>query len=164
MSVQPRYIVELDVEGIDFDKLGEGMEEAINEGMHRLSEEVEFTWRRKAADKLNTSRQKYLEGLKVDLVGNEVQASLSGWFSVAIETGWERYDMKPGILKQDASKVIPIGKNAGETPKLRTMRAGSAGWWHPGFEPQNISDEVQKEMDDRVVEEVFGPLLGRVSI
>ena len=164
MSAQPRLIVDIAVEGIDFDKLEEGMESAINDAMHKFAEEVEFTWRRKAADKLNTSRQKYLEGLKVDVVAGEVQASLTGWFPVAIEDGWERYDMKPGLLKNAQSKVIPIGKNAGETPKFVTMRANSPGWWHPGFEPQHISNDVQDEVDERIVDEVFGAALGRVTV
>lgn len=164
MSAEARLIVEMDIVGADWDKLADAFEEAVEKGMSKLAEEIDTTWRAKATQKLHASLQQYLDGLHVDAHGLDVTAELRGFLAVSIETGHDAYDMKPGLLGGAIAKIIPIGKRAGETPRMTTLRPDSKGWKHPGFVAKNIGDEVQAEMNDSLVQKVFGDMLSRVSI
>lgn len=160
----PELIVHLVVVGCDFDALLRDLEDRLDEGLDQLVDKIDETWREKATAQLNTTRDEYLQNLTIERVGRDlIQATLTGFLPVAIEEGTDSYDMKEGTLGNALSKVIPIGKKAG-SPTFRTMKAGSDGWMHPGFKAKQISQQVQTEIDSRLVREVFEPLISRTSV
>jgi hypothetical protein len=161
---EARLIIEMDFEGMDFDKLADRFEKEVDDGLQTLADKIEKVWRDKAREKLDTSLQKYLDGIHVDVMGKEIQASLKGFLPVSLETGLGSYDMKPGLLGNLVSKVIPIGKGAGKTIDFKRITHSTPGWRHPGFEPRKIFEEVEGEIRDTVLGEVFGPLISRVSV
>ena len=72
--------------------------------------------------------------------------------------------MKPGLLGGALSKVIPIGKSAGKSVNLVTLRADSPGWHHPGFQAKRIHVQVQTEVAEKLVPKLFSEAFGRVTI
>lgn len=162
-SAEPKLIVEMDIKGMDFDALMEEFDEHVDEGMDKLADEIEQVWRDKATETLNTSREQYLKGLSVERIGRDIQMVLNGFLPVALEEGHERYDMKPGFLGSGLNRIIPIGKSSGQKPVFRMMRTDSTNWFHPGFEAKRIHEQVQEEVDERLVEEIFQPLFSTRS-
>lgn len=161
----PILMIHMDVKGMDIDALEKQFDEHVKEGMDQLVDRIDETWRNKAAEQLNTTREQYLNGLSVERIGDDlIKAQLEGFLPVALEDGHERYDMKPGFLGSGLKRVIPIGKSAGKPVQYRTMKAGGSGWFHPGFEGKKIGEQVQQEVDERLAFEVFDPLVSRKTI
>ncbi len=147
---------------IDVKKLESTVEGAVMNGMDKLRNEIDKKWRAKAKNILDGDRRKaYLKGLSVTRSGLDVDVKLTGSFPVAIEEGAGRFDMKPGILKNLHSRVIPMGPK--NKPKFRTMVATSSGWWHPGFQGSSIHTQVEKLMPT-ITDDVFKPLLSRIKL
>lgn len=161
----PVLMIQMDVVGANFDKITSELEQAIEEGWAEVAKEIEKIWQEKAAQELNTSREDYLRGLSVEHLGGDlIQASLTGFLPVAIEDGHQGYDMKKGMLGSGIRRVIPIGKRKGGAINFRSMTSSSDGWWHPGFQAKQIHKQVQDEVSERVIAEVFGPLISRISV
>lgn len=158
------HTLKIDVEfvGIDVDKLDAAVQKMVESGMEKFRDEIEKKWRERAESTLDTSRDQYLEGLSVTHSGMDIDVKLTGWLPVAVEQGTPRFDMKPGILGTDDSRVIPLGGGMG-APKFRTMKAQSSGWWHPGIQARAISEQVKKEIP-QMVKDVFEPLMSRIKV
>lgn len=159
-----RLIVDMEVHGIDWDWLEGQFDKELKEGMKKLSEEIDTTWRKFAEERLNQSKAQYLEGLHVDLIGQDVQAELRGFVPVAVEEGLAGYDMKPGLLGTALAKVIPIGKRAGESPRPTRLTQNSKGWKHPGFQARKIHEDVQSKVDEEIMPKIFGDMISRMSV
>lgn len=164
-GANPILMIQMDVVGANFDAISQKLEEAIEEGWATVAKEIERVWQEKAAQELNSTRDDYLKGLSVDHLGGDlIQATLTGFLPVAIEEGHQGYDMKKGMMGSAVRRVIPIGKRKGGNINFRTMTAASDGWWHPGFQAKQIHKQVQEEVAERVIPEVFGPLISRISL
>ncbi len=164
-------IVEMEVKGIDWDELESEFDGVIDEGLDTLAEEIEWSWREKAAKKLRESKEEYLDGLSVERIGNDIQGKLTGPLAVAVETGAKSFDLKPGFLGNRLSRIIPMGEyKGGDGPvvpqigRFRTVSVGSSGWIHPGWEPRAIHEEIQEEIDDTLADKVFGSLVDQIKI
>lgn len=126
--------------------LSEDLEEIVQEGLDELMEEIEWSWRQKAAMTLDTSREEYLKGISVERTGDEIQVTLDGWLPVAVETGCEPFAMKPGLLGSALFRVIPMGKPKA-SKGFATVSINSTGWWHPGIQARSIATQVEDEME-----------------
>jgi len=157
VSAGPSIIIQIDVDASAFDKFIDRMEKDIDESLDRLAEEIEWAWRIKASQQLNTSKKEYLDGLHIERVDDTIQAVLKGFIPNAVEEGYGQYDMKPGMLGNALYKVIPIGKKAGKTPTFRTMTKNSKGWIHPGFKKRAIGEQIQDDMDE-IAKKAFAPM------
>jgi inner membrane protein involved in colicin E2 resistance len=157
-----RLIVDLDIKGIDWDWLEGQFDKELEKGLKSLAEEVDTTWKKFAEERLNQSRAQYVEGIHVDVIDKDVQCELRGFVPVAVETGLAGYDMKPGLLGTAALRVIPIGKRAGESPRLTPLTMNSKGWKHPGFQARKIHEDVQSKVADEIMPKIFGDMVSRM--
>ena len=164
MSAEARLIIEMDIQGANWDALADAFEEQVEAGMKTLASEIDSAWRAKANEQLHTSLKQYLDGLKIEANGLEITAELTGFLAVAIETGQDAYDMKPGLLGGAIARVVPIGKRGGKPINYVTLRPDSKGWKHPGFVAKNIADQVQTVVSEDLTQKVFGGLLSRVKV
>lgn len=162
-----RMIIEMEVLGLDTKALEQEIKEKIESGMDELLEEIEWTWRMKASSELNTSKQAYLDGLNFEKNGTDIDINISGGLAVAIESGSEKFNLKPGFLKNGKMgglyNTIPIMING--VQQYRTVRPGQqkTPWDHPGIQARSFGDKVKVEMDD-MVDKVFSKLFNRVNI
>ena len=124
-----------------------------------VSDELEKIWRDKAGQQLHTSKQAYLDGLSFHTSGDEVQVTVDGGLATAVETGSERFDLKPGFLGSATSRVIPIGGG------FKTVSAKSDGWWHPGIQARDIGTQVIDELEDHTdIAEIVADNLSRQNV
>jgi len=71
-----------------------------------------------------------------------------------LETGWKSFDMKPGLLKGQFSRVIPLQLPGQSEPEFRTVTANSKGWKHPGFKGANVVERVREKLASYVSEAI----------
>lgn len=175
-------IIYMELEGMDFESIGDNMEQAIEEGMRELAEEIEWEWRHQAASKLNESKEKYLQGLSVEVIGRDIEVHLSGPIPVGLETGMPSFDLKPGFLKGGKPyRIIPMGFPPANpvNPRFRIVTPTSKGWIHPGFSENpgmnpntgksyykagSITETVQSKVEEGLIPEIFDRVLGNVKI
>ena len=143
------------------------MEKVIEETMEAVAEELEWEIKRLAAHTLEETLTTYIEDLRVDVHGTEIQISLIGELSGAVEGGSEPFDLKPGFMGGGLSKVIPLtgagpdGNRVGL--RFRTApfskRQPSKPWHHPGIKPRGLVSKAYEKVEsadiDRIFEEKF---------
>lgn len=158
--------IQLDVDTSAFDQLEAAFEEALEEGMDQLMEEVEWAWRAEASKSLNESRQAYLDGLSFHRIGRDFEVSLKGWVPVALETGSPPFDLKPGFLKAGKGgglyRDIPMGYPTWD--RIRRVTPFSPGWQHPGMEQRGIGDRIQNQVENEIVPAVFNRVFAKISL
>lgn len=169
----------MDIDAPNTDAIDERFKQTIEDGLDELSQEIEWRWRTKASSTLVESRKKYLDGLSIERFGNEIQVILKDFMSAAVEGG-----SQPQNLKQifGMGRVIPMGHppaqahawfHAGrEMPRFRTV-SNKSPWIHPGItprksgtNPQNltIGEQIQKECEETIIDEVFDKIFSKLSI
>ncbi len=148
------------IKGPSSAQMSKAVESAVEEGLGRLRSMVQGRWETQARSKLDSSVEQYLAGLVVEQQSNGVKATIKGWLPVALEAGAPSFDMKPGLLAGRQSRVIPM--HDGE---FRTVSKNSPehSWWHPGFTPYAIHEDIQADADD-MVQRAFGPAFDRVKV
>lgn len=158
------FILHIDSVDFNVDKIVEDIEGGIDAGMEVLAEEIEWQWRKKAAETLEATRDEYLSSLSVDRYGNEIQVQLNGEMATAVETGSEPFDLKPGFLGGALYRIIPIAPGyprhnprSNEARRFRTVSRNSPpdSWWHPGIQARNIGQQVQDELKEGKLEQIF---------
>lgn len=107
------------------------------------------------SDKLNTSKEKYREGLKFSKDRDGVSATVEGWLPVAVEEGAKSFDMKPGLLKNTPWRTIRLHSGVF---RIVSIFSPAGSWWHPGITPRNISENVKSE-EDNIKKDVVDPIL-----
>jgi hypothetical protein len=142
----------------DWDSIAVDMEEVAKESMQEIAEEVEWEVRRLAANKLEETLSTYLEDLRVDVDGTDIDITLKenptkGGLSTFVESGSSPFDMKPGFLGSGLSRIIPM-KDGGGT-KFRTVGMNSQGWRHPGIKPHNFIEKAIEKVQSADVERIF---------
>lgn len=157
----------MEVTSPDWDKIEEELNQKINEGMQDFADKIEATWRDKAAQTLKTTKDQYLKRLSVEKIDNGVEVTLSGTLPVNIETGCAPFDMKPKLLGNAISKIIPLGAKKEQgipATSFAIVRKSSpqSSWWHPGFQAIKIGEQIQEEVPE-ITKEVFGPLIDKMS-
>lgn len=134
----------------------------IDLAMDELADEVEWTWRRLAADssKLNTTKQTYLDAIEVSREGDSIVLALTDTLAAAVEEGSDPYDLKPGFLKGRTHRVIPLVES-GRPVQFRTISQKSGPWIHPGIHPRSIVGEVKAEVENTILSDVFDRVMAR---
>lgn len=151
---------QLKVKGPSASQIGSSFDAAYAEGMRNFKTEITRIWNEKAAASLDTTTQAYMSGLSVQVVSDGVEATLSGWLPVALETGAQRFDMKPGLLRDRQSRVIKM--HDGEFRTVSQMSPAHS-WWHPGFKPKSIHEEVFAETE-AAAEKAFTAAFDRIKV
>lgn len=168
MSTWPQIAVDfqIDVKGIDLDRLEEEFEKSVADSMNKFASAIDESWRKIASSELNTTKDKYLKGLTVEKTGPDtVTGTLEGFLPVALEDGAQRFDIKKKMLQgHPLGRIIPLGKSSGLPPKFVAMTPGHPGWWHPGFEARAIHKKVQKEIEEQIASDVFGESFSRIKV
>lgn len=66
--------------------------------------------------------------------------------------------------------IVPIVKDrsvvaSAANVKFRTVHSASppSSWWHPGWKGVKISDDVSRELNERIIPEAFKPLLESIE-
>lgn len=99
--------------GIDLERAAESK---IKEAQEAVAEVVQAGFAAivaKVQQKLKSTKDDYLKGLKIDRVGKYAWViSLEGDFANALEEGRGSFDMKPGMLA--STKTVDVGKRAGQ--------------------------------------------------
>jgi hypothetical protein len=67
-------------------------------------------WETLAGQRLNSSRERYIEALGMEQKGDSVTLKLTGDFAVMREVGSQPFDMKPGFLASKKMKLAPFKK------------------------------------------------------
>jgi hypothetical protein len=129
-------------------------------GLNAFRDEVEKAFMAKAQVKLSSTFDEFKDGVRVAIAGDGVEIHVEGWLPVALETGHERFDMKPGLLDGRDYRVIPM--HDGE---FRTVskNSPSESWWHPGFEPRNIHKDIEDDVDG-MLKRSFTPAFDRIKV
>lgn len=152
-------IIHTEIQSPDWDEIADELEDAFDEGMSAVSEEIEWETRRLASNTLEESLSTYLEGLSIETYGSEIQVNLEGELATAVEGGSDRFDLKPGYLGNALSRIIPL---TGREPlRFRTApySSNSPPWYHPGIKPRRLIDKAigkvfESDMD-RIFDEKF---------
>lgn len=84
----------------------------------------------------------------------KVGVFLSDKIAGFLETGWRKFDMKPGLLfgirglplMGLPSRVIPLHDRDTGTVKFRTVKEASKGWIHPGYGGAHLVHRVIKDI------------------
>jgi hypothetical protein len=140
-----RYTVNMVHIGVDEDGFSEAFNKILSEGVDAMAEEIEWRWRQKASSTLKTSREEYLKGISVEVHNGTIQCNLDGWLPVAVETGCEQFDMKPGLLAGRIFRNIPMNKPFTHFKRLSTF---SKGWNFPGLQARGILKQVEDELEE----------------
>jgi hypothetical protein len=152
----------MDIKGIDTRALDSAFDDVFDKGMDEIEKELEKVWRDKAAQMLHSSKDEYLKNLRVERIDKDIQFVLDGALPMAVETGSEPFDLKPGFLGGKLSKIIPLHSNSG-SPTFRNVSQTSAGWKHPGIKARNIHEDVLEEAEG-IVSKIFEGLISRISV
>ena len=159
---KPILMVHMDIKGIDMRALESAFDNVFDTGMDEIEKELDKVWRDKVGIMLHSSKQEYLDNLKVSRVGDEIQFVVTGELPVAVENGSTAFDMREGLLAGRLSRIIPLNSKTG-TPTFRNVSQKSTGWKHPGITARNISEEVLKEAEG-IVNDAFWKAMARVSV
>jgi hypothetical protein len=156
---QPTTYAVIETPKVDWQKVEERAEASVQEGLKKFRDAIEKLWHEKAQATLKESADRYLEGLSIRVTRDGLEATISGFIPVALESGMERFDMKPGLTKNGA-QVIPLAKGG-----FRTVSPNSPGdsWWHPGIQAAEIGEQVKEEAP-AVADRIFKDLLKRVEV
>lgn len=154
----------MNVDMSNIDKIIDSIEKEIHNGMSAFSSEIEKSWREKAESSLHTSKKKYLDSLSVEVVGEGARVTLDSPLATYIETGSERFDLKPGFLGSGIKKIIPIDDGDGPV-KFRTVGKNSpqGSWWHPGIQARAMHKQVEAEIPE-ITKKVFGNLISKIKV
>lgn len=142
------------------DKLAAAIERGTRASLDRLSNAIENLWRVKAQEELKNTSDVYMKGVKVRVDNGAIRIDLEGWLPVALETGAEKFDLKPGFLGNRQSRVIPFGNNVYRTVSQTSPKDS---WWHPGLGARAIREKVVTALT-RVAGEIFSAEFERLSI
>lgn len=120
-------------------------------------------WKTQAGMMLNTTRERYQNTLYLDdSTPNEIRVRMrdDDQLIIDIEDGKQPFDLKPGFLRGQPARVIPINP-----PRdMRTVTSGTdpSKWMHPGFTALNLVEETERYIEDELVpnklDEMFGDL------
>lgn len=156
------------------------------EYMRQAKDEALAFWETIASQKLNSTRQAYLEAItaKQTALGNIV-LTLDGEDALRVENGFEPFDMKIGFSKSSKLKQGPIKMPAAKREKqigpkkapeayqwmiipietdglvkfrTFTTKQSSDMWWHPGVKGIKAIDEVKRELKDRILPNTMSAL------
>ena len=153
---------------LNIDELEREFQKAVEEGMNELSEEVEWEWRTQAAQKLDTSRDEYLKALSFTKQKDSVEVTLDGWVANMVELGHQRFNMKPGLLKGNLWRVIPLGKPKGSKGFSKVSINSPADSWiweeikHKGG--VQIHKSVQEAVDTKHVPRIFKQIMEKIKL
>jgi len=80
-------------------------------------------------------------------------AYISDHVAKLLESGWDKFDMKPGLLKGVMSRVVPLGGGV-----FRTVSQNSPvdSWIHPGFKGAKVVEKVQRSLAKLIGEATSG--------
>lgn len=99
------------------DNISKRTEQALNDAIKNIAYLAYSEAQRLAQEKLITSRQDYLSGLKFEQLDDNVYLIwLEGDPANAIEEGWSSFDMKPGLLSGPNAKVTAKGTRFNTVP------------------------------------------------
>lgn len=124
----------------------DGYEHASEVAMHQIAWAAKDFWVTAAGQRLKTSRQQYIDGIKEE--GTATAKSLTlildgGWLPYAVEMGTPGYSMNV-----PRGAIVPLNVNRQiifTSPKVWATGTGEP-WKHPGFPGFNISDDVIDEI------------------
>ena len=145
---------------VDWKAAEKQLEAEISAGLQEFRAALELSWREKVQQNLKTTSDEYLRNLSFSVKKDSVEATLTGWLPVALETGAERFDMKPGLLKGRQSRIIPMADGEFRTVSQFSPRDS---WWHPGFQARGFGEQVKQEAP-AIAEKIFKPIFDRIKI
>lgn len=146
---------------IPVEEMVQASERDIKEAVQQIHQEVEQSFERYAqASFSEDTAAKYLAGLRVRATSNGVEADIEGWLPTALEEGFPRFDMKPGLLAGRQRRVIRLHNG-----NFRTVskKSPETSWWHPGLQARNIAEQVREEVEP-MAEQLFASIRGRVQV
>jgi len=131
-------------------------EDEIEEAAYKSAQEALEFWRNEASRRLDSTRDRYVDAIYIyEDFGEGVVIGLSETDEMVIhlEQGYGRFDMKPGLLQGRDSRVIPIRERSYMPVHFRTVtkRQGADKWIHPGWEGLHLVEEVDRELDNKIV-------------
>ena len=149
------------------DLLMDILTDSVDEFLDELTEELEWSWRKLAAEdpNLKSSKAKYLDAIDVRREGDDIILGLTDELASSLESGSEPYDLKPGFLRGRISRVIPlVDAGTNNVTRFRTVSVNSRGWIHPGNKARKITEKVQTELESGLMGEVFSRVMSRTTI
>lgn len=125
---------------------GDKLEPAIDEALKRLGEMAKHNINQIASERLRTETHKeFIESLKTKRKKYSVTISISDPKMAALEEGYSRFDMKPGLLKgKPAKKTADGGMYMNVPMHHRTMKNYGKG---THITPATMNDAVRKAQD-----------------
>lgn len=85
------------------------------------------------------AKERYIRSIQPYRQG--VGAYISDKVAALLEKGWERFDMKPGLLRAKSRRAIPLLE--GEVIRTVSVNSPAGFWIHPGFDGAKVVDKVQ---------------------
>ena len=147
-------------------------------------------WEAEAGRRLKTSRKEYQKSIHFTQEGDQWSLTLEGKVANMIEQGFDKYDMKPGLLSGPNSRpgpvkiptlvrkffirtgrpkatrynIVPIPQPGGGDPLYRTVTDASpaSSWIHPGFKGVHIAESVADEMMNHIIQDKLGRMVDEV--
>jgi len=143
-----------EVPNVNWNTVRKDFDQEVDAMMQEFSAELERQWTDMAKVSMASSADRYMEGVSFNVRGDNVDVTIEGWLPVALESGSDAFDMKPGHLKTRSLRVIRLEK----TGEFRTMSTRSApwSWWHPGIQARSIANRMESEVDN-IIEKTVTP-------
>lgn len=123
----------------------------------KLSALVTQAWRMGVDESQLSGRAKDRYKKAITPYKSKAGAYVRDFVASLLETGWRRFDMKPGLLRGAAYRVIPIGGGTG-TPTFRAVstRSSASSWIHPGFHGAKAMEKVSERLQALIREATDG--------
>ena len=158
----------VDLELFPTKKLKAKLQSALN----RIGRDGKNFWKSEAGRRLKSSRLAYQNSIEWSAdIHDRVSIGLTSGtdrenkLANAVETGFAKFDMKPGLLAGRDYRVIPLNVNRNivfRNPKVFRVvstKSPSNSWIHPGFDGVDIADTVVDQLNEVIIPKRIGDLL-----
>lgn len=142
----------------------------LNRAFTKIAREAKRFWHSEAGRRLKSSRKDYQATLSTQKIVGGHAVILGGKgtkrqkaLALSVELGSLAFDMKPGLLKGEKWRVIPLNPTRAvinKKPIFRTVTPAQKGMWiHPGIRAYNISINVENYIDRVLIPKYIDPIL-----
>lgn len=120
-----------------------------------ISSEVASLWRSKlmSTHLSSAARRRYGDAI-TPYSPPRTGAYLSDFVATLLETGWKRFDMKPGLLGDRKHRVIPLLTDGQRRFRSVSVKSLPSSWIHPGFRGAHLAERVRRSIG-RLVKEAL---------
>jgi len=127
--------------------VGKALKGTVKQRTAKIAMVVARTWQTAVRNSSlsPSAKQRYVSAIQP--YKSRPGAYVKDFVAKLLETGWDSFDMKPGLLKGAESRIIPIkGSNGSVEFRRVSKNSPSSSWIHPGFKGAKVFDRVRERL------------------